>query len=159
VDIRVDGSLALSDKLLDLLDYAIVSLHSSFEMTSEATTRRIIKGLSHPKALILGHPTGQLINHRDPVSANWEEVFSFCAKNKKVVEVNASPDRLDLPDDLIRKAIGLGVKLIINTDSHAAYQMQFMKYGIWQARRGFAAKKDIANSFSFEDLRSVLKLK
>ncbi len=157
VDIKVDGSLALSDNLMDLLDYAIVSIHSSFEMTTEANTHRILKGLSHPKALILGHPTGQLINHRDPITANWDEVFAFCAQNKKLVEINASPDRLDLPDDLIKKAISMGVKLIIDTDSHASSQMKLMKYGVWQARRGFATKKDIANTLSQKDLLSVLK--
>lgn len=157
VDIRVDGSLALSDELLDLLDYAIVSIHSSFEMTLEVNTRRIICGLSHPKAIILGHPTGQLINKRDQILVNWDEIFAYCAKNKKLVEINASPERLDLPDDLIKKAISYGLKLIVNTDSHHVDQMDFIKYGVWQARRGFATKKNIINSFSLPDLLSVLK--
>lgn len=158
VDIRPDGDLALSDNLLNLLDYVIVSIHSSFEQSAESNTKRIIEALSHPKATILGHPTGRMLNGRNPISANWEKIFEFCAKHNKIIEINASPYRLDLPDDLIRQAISMGVKLIINTDSHDQNQLEFMKYGIWQAKRGGATSRNIVNSFSYKDLRSVINL-
>jgi len=156
VDIRPDGSLALSDSLMEKLDYAIVSIHSSFDMTQEANTKRILNALSHKKALILGHPTGRLLNEREQISVDWEKIFEFCSKNNKLVEINAYPQRLDLPDDLIRLALNHKTKLIINTDSHAADQLSFMKYGVWQAKRGWATKRDVVNTFSFEDLRMLL---
>jgi DNA polymerase (family X) len=157
VDIRPDGDLALSDKILDQLDYAIVSIHSSFALSEKQNTQRIIRALSHPKALILGHPTGRVINGRQSISANWDQIFAFCAQNHKIIEINAYPTRLDLPDDLIRKAVAMGVKLIINTDSHEVSQMANMQYGVWNARRGYAEKIDIVNTLSFKDLHSVLE--
>ena len=157
VDIRPDGDLALSDKILDQLDYVIISIHSSFELTEEANNQRIIRALSHPKAIILGHPTGRIINGRQPIAANWDQIFAFCAQNHKIIEINAYPTRLDLPEDLIRKAISMGVKLIINTDSHEVSQMTNMQYGIWNARRGYAEKKDIINTLSFKDLHTVIE--
>ena len=157
IDIRPDGDLALSDKLMNSLDYAIVSIHSSFDKGMDENTDRIINALSHPKALILGHPTGRLINRRDPIVADWEKIFEFSAKSKKIIEVNSYPDRLDLPDDLIKTAVSKGVKLIINTDSHDVDHMDGIKYGVWQARRGYATKKDIVNSLTWKNLQTVLK--
>ncbi|KKT49189.1 MAG: PHP domain protein [Candidatus Collierbacteria bacterium GW2011_GWC2_44_18] len=157
VDIRPDGDLALSKKLMNTLDYAIVSIHSSFDKGMDENTDRIISALSHPKAVILGHPTGRIINNREPITADWEKIFNFCAKNNKILEVNAYPDRLDLSHDLIRMAIGIGVRLIINTDSHEIDQMELMKYGVWQARKGYATKNDIVNSLSWKNFQAVLK--
>lgn len=158
IDIRPDGSLALSDKQMEKLDYSIVSIHSSFDQTTESNTRRIIKALSHSKATILGHPTGQLLGERDQIAANWEKILKFCSVNHKIVEINASPHRADLPYDLIKKAVSFGVKLIINTDSHDESELNVMKYGVWQARRGYATKKDIVNAGSYQNLQTVLKL-
>jgi DNA polymerase (family 10) len=157
VDIRPDGDLALSDKLMNLLDYAIVSIHSSFERSMEENTKRIIEGLSHPRAIILGHPTGRMLNERDPINANWDKIFDFCSVNKKIIEVNASPNRQDLPDDLVRLAVKKGVKLILNTDSHNASQMYDMKFGVWQTRKGYGTKKDIINTLSKQNFLSVIK--
>ena len=123
----------------------------------DENTDRIISALSHPKAVILGHPTGRIINNREPITADWEKIFNFCAKNNKILEVNAYPDRLDLSHDLIRMAIGIGVRLIINTDSHEIDQMELMKYGVWQARKGYATKNDIVNSLSWKNFQAVLK--
>lgn len=158
VDIRPDGSLALSDKAVESLDYVIASIHGSFDLTEEANTRRIQKALSHPKVKILGHPTNRTLNGREPISANWEKIFTYCAENKKIIEINAYPNRLDLPDDLIKQALSKKVKLIINTDSHEVSQMENMKYGVWQARRGYAQKSNIINTLSIKDLRPVLEL-
>ncbi|KKT34606.1 MAG: PHP domain protein [Candidatus Collierbacteria bacterium GW2011_GWA1_44_12] len=159
VDIRPDGKRAVSDKLMDTLDYAIVSIHSSFELSQKETTERILDGLDHPKALILGHPTGRRLNFRDSLQADWDKIFDFCAKNKKIVEINADPARLDLPDDLIKEALKFGVRFIINTDSHYVSHMKYMKYGVWQAMRGWARKKDIVNTLPYKDLQSVLEFK
>ena len=158
VDIRPDGTLAIEDDLLELLDYAIVSIHSGFDMTRDKNTQRIISALNHSKALILGHPTGRMLGNRESIEADWGKILDFCHDNHKIVEINASPFRLDLPEDLIRMAAEKKVKMIINTDSHDKSQMNFMKYGVWQARRGWAKPKDIVNTFSLDDLQAVLNL-
>lgn len=158
VDIRSDGDLALADDLIDLTDYAIVSVHGNFELSKEENTKRIISALSHPKAVILGHPTARKLNQRDGIQADWEKVMKFCHEKGKILEVNGTPDRLDLPDDLIKMAVNLGVKLVIDTDSHDVTQMDFMKYGLSNARRGWCTAKDVVNTFSFSDLKKVLRL-
>jgi len=153
IDINPNGNLAIDDDALEILDCAIVSVHTVFGLEKKAMTERIIKGLSHKKAKILAHPTGRLINKRDGYDLDWEKLFIFCYKNNKALEINSWPDRLDLNDVLIRRAIDNKVKLVINTDSHATYQMDNMKYGVSLARRGWAKKSDIINSFSYNDLR------
>ncbi len=158
VDIRKDGELALEDELIYELDYVIVSVHSSFELSKADNTKRIVKALSHPKAVILGHPTGRMLNQRESIEADWLAIIDFCKTNKKIMEVNAAPARLDLPDDLIKIAVRNGVKLCIDTDSHAVDQMDFMQFGVWTARRGWCTKKDVANTLSYQDLQSVLNL-
>jgi DNA polymerase (family X) len=158
IDIRRDGSLSLEPELIDELDYAIVSIHSSFDLEEAENTKRLLKAISfHPKVKILGHPTGRLLNRRQAVKADWLQVFEFCAKNNKFLEINASPVRLDLPDDLAKEAIKSGAKLIINSDSHQADQLQFMPYGVWTARRAWAEKKDIINTLDIKNLHQVIK--
>lgn len=157
VDIRPDGDLALSDKNLSHLDYAVVSIHSVFNLSSDKNTERILDALSHPKAKILGHPTTRLINKRDPIVADWDKIFKYCVKNNKIIEINASPDRLDLPDDLTRQAAILGVRFVINTDAHHVSGLETIKYGIWQARRAGLSKKQVINTYSYADLLKVLK--
>lgn len=159
IDIRSDGQLALEDELLAELDYAIVSVHNAFDLPQDENTVRLIKALSHPKAIILGHPTARKINGRPGVNADWEKVFGFCRLNSKILEVNATPDRLDLSDDLIKIAIRAGVKVCINTDSHEQVHMDFMKYGVWTARRGWCTKADVINTLTFIDLQKVLRSK
>ena len=156
VDIRPDGSLALPEKALNLLDFIIVSVHTQFGLPREKMTQRILKGLEHPKAKILGHPTGRLLNQREGYELNWEKLFSFCQKNNKMLEVNAYPNRLDLPDFLIREAVKRKIKLVINTDSHALGQMEFIKYGVATARRGWAQKEDIINTQGVGEIKKIL---
>ncbi|MDO8583054.1 MAG: helix-hairpin-helix domain-containing protein [bacterium] len=156
-DILVNGNLAIDDKSLDLLDASIVSIHSSFGMDKKEMTKRILSGLSHPKAKILAHPTGRLLNERPGYDLDWDLVFDFCQKNNKALEINAWPNRLDLLDSLIREAIKFGVKLVINTDSHAVEQMDLMRYGVAMARRGWATKSDIINSLGYNEFIEWLK--
>lgn len=157
IDIRSNGDLALENELLESLDYAIVSIHSSFEKSKEENTKRILQALSHPKALILGHPTGRLINQRDSIQADWLRIIDFCKKESKVLEINSSPSRLDLPDDLVKIAIRSGLKIAINTDSHEVSQMSQIKFGVNLARRGWMTKKDCLNSLDCADLIKLLK--
>ena len=156
VDIKSDGTLAVNDDILEQLDYAIVSVHSRFNQDIDAATSRILKALSHPKAKILGHPTGRLLNQRDGLSYHLDELFTFCVKHHKLLEINSCPDRLDLPDNLVKPAIDAGVSLIIDTDSHAASHMDLMSYGVTAARRGWASPSNIANTLPYLHFRAIL---
>lgn len=156
IDIIPDGKLALPDNCFEFIDAAIVAIHSSFRQNKKTMTDRIIKGLSHPRVKILAHPTGRLLNKRRGYEVDWERLFTFCKEHNKAIEINAYPDRLDLPDMLVREAIGRKVKLVINTDSHSAQQMNNMKYGIAVARRGWATKDDILNCLPYSKFRKWL---
>lgn len=151
-DILPNGSLAIEDDALQLLDGSIVSVHSAFDLDRDAMTERVLKGLSHPKAKILAHPTGRLLNQRPAYELHWDKVFAFCKENNKALEINASPLRLDLPDILVREAIKQGVKLFIDTDSHAVGQMDLVQYGVSVARRGWAKPDDILNALPYNEL-------
>ncbi len=152
-DILPNGKLALNDKSLDLLDGSIVSVHSSFDTERTKMTERVLKGLSHPKAKILAHPTGRLLNQRPGYDLDWNQVFDFCVKNNKAIEINSWPLRLDLPDSLVREAVKKGVKLVIDTDSHALDHMNLMEFGVSVARRGWATPSDILNTFDYNKLK------
>lgn len=146
IDIMPSGNLALSEEALAFLDYAIVSVHSSFRQSQKEQTKRVLTALAHPKAKIFGHPTGRKLNQREGIELNWPEIFEFCKKHDKWLEINSWYDRLDLPDTLVREAVKLGVKLIIDTDAHRLNDMKLMRYGVSVARRGWAEKRDITNT-------------
>jgi len=158
IDILSSGELAINDRSLDLLDAAIVSIHSSFKTDKKEMTKRVLAGLSHPKAKILAHPTGRLLNERPGYELDFDQIFDFCKKNNKALEINSWPERLDLSDILIKEAIESGVKLAIDTDSHAVGHMDLMRYGVATARRGWATKNDIINALEYEELIKWLKM-
>jgi DNA polymerase (family 10) len=151
-DILPNGDLAIDKKSLEILDAAIVSIHSVFNLSKEDMTKRVLAGLSHPKAKVLAHPTGRLLNDRPGYDLDWDKVLEFCKTHNKALEINSWPDRLDLPDSIIRLAVSAGVKMVIDTDSHAVWQMTLMKYGVSLARRGWATKNDILNTLSYNEL-------
>ncbi len=155
-DILPNGDLAIDNKSLEILDATIVSIHSVFNMKKEDMTKSVIAGLSHKKAKILAHPTGRILNQRPGYELNWDEVFDFCKKSNKALEINSWPDRLDLTDSLIKLAVTNGVKMVINTDSHAIWQMDMMRYGVSMARRGWATKNDILNTLSYNEFSTWL---
>jgi DNA polymerase (family 10) len=158
IDIKPNGDIAFPEAGFEYLDYGIVSLHSSFIGKSrEDQTKRVLSGLSHPKVRIFGHPTGRKLQEREGVDLNWEKIFEFAKDNNKWIEINSSPDRLDLPDSLVYEAVKKGVKLIVDTDSHDVSWLVGMRYGVDVARRGWAEKKDIANTLSLIDFRKLLE--
>ncbi|MDD3774157.1 MAG: DNA polymerase/3'-5' exonuclease PolX [Patescibacteria group bacterium] len=159
IDIKPDGNLAIPDKALSYLDYGIASIHTNFNMNKKAMTDRIIKGLSHPKVKILGHPTGRKIQKREAYEADWEKIFEFCLKNNKALEINSWPERQDLPDTMVKRAIKAGVLLVINSDSHRVNHMDLMKYGVYVAQRGWAERKDILNTQSTTVIKKFFNLK
>lgn len=151
VDILANGKLAMSDKVLQDLDGAIVSVHSSFNQSKDKITARVLNALKNPYARILAHPTGRLLEKREGYELNWDEIFDFCLKHDKALEINAWPDRLDLPDVLVREAVKRGVKMVISTDAHSVEEMDLMFYGVSVARRGWAEKSDILNTMGYND--------
>lgn len=152
IDILPDGTLPIDEQSMKLLDGALVSIHSVFSMDKETMTKRVLQGLSHPKARVLTHPTGRLIPDRRGYELDWDRVFSFAKDHNKAIEINAFPQRLDLPDKLVKQAITKGVKLIINTDSHDVQHMDLMSYGVSVARRGWATKHDILNTLPYNEI-------
>ncbi len=158
VDILPDGSLGLPDEALKNLDFAVSSIHSSFHLPKENMTNRILKALSNPYVKILGHPTGRLIGKRDSYEGDWNRVFKFAGKNNKVLEINSFPNRLDLRDDLVRQALMFGVKFAVDTDAHIIDHMNDIKYGVSVARRGWATKEDIVNTWDWTRFAKWFKL-
>jgi DNA polymerase (family 10) len=156
-DIKPSGELAIPQKAFELLDFVIASVHSEFDLNREKMTRRVLCALDNPKVKIFGHPTGRLLGKREGYELDWEKVFGFCSKHNKWLEINAFPDRLDLPDNLVRQAVKYGVKMVINTDSHSSGQLSLMKYGVDVAKRGWATKNDIANTQSCGKMIQILK--
>ncbi|MBU1031697.1 PHP domain-containing protein, partial [Patescibacteria group bacterium] len=151
VDILPNGSLGLPNEVLEILDFAIASVHSSFNMSKEKMTNRILTVLESPYVKVLGHPTGRLIGTRESYEVSWDKIFEFAAKNNKALEINSFPSRLDLRDDLVRQAKSFGVKFIINTDAHQISQMDNMKYGAAVARRGWCEPEDIVNAWDWTE--------
>lgn len=156
-DILPNGTLAIDNDALSILDATIVSVHSSFAMDRETMTERVLKGLSHPKAKILAHPTGRLLNQRPGYEIDWEKLFSFAVEHHKALEINSWPLRLDLPDELVFEARKKGVKFFIDTDSHEKGQMDMMEYGVSVARRGWATADDIMNTKSYNEIVEFFK--
>ncbi|MFA4844024.1 MAG: DNA polymerase/3'-5' exonuclease PolX [Candidatus Margulisiibacteriota bacterium] len=152
VDILPDGRLDLPDEVLRELDIVLVSVHSSFKMPREKMTARVVRALQNKYVHILAHPTGRLINEREPYEIDLEAVLKAAKQNDVAVEINAHPKRLDLTDIYCRRAKELGVKLAINTDAHATDQLELMKYGVITARRGWLEKKDIINTRPLKQL-------
>lgn len=152
-DILPNGNLAMDDKALSYVDATIVSIHSVFKTPKKEMTKRILAGLSHPKAKILAHPTGRILNVRLGYEIDFERILEFCKKNNKVLEINSWADtgsaRLDLSDIMVKQAIDSGVKMVIDSDSHALWQMDLLKYGVYVARRGWAQKHDILNTLGY----------
>jgi DNA polymerase (family 10) len=156
VDIRPNGQLAISQEALATLDFAIAGIHSSFRMSRNEMTERILKGLEEPKVKILAHPTGRMLGKRESLRLDWDRLFTFCAKNKKALEINSCPSRLDLPDFLVREAIKKGVRIVISTDAHSLSEMETMKYGVAVARRGWAGKEPILNTLEYGKIKKWL---
>ncbi|HEU5169917.1 MAG TPA: DNA polymerase/3'-5' exonuclease PolX [Gemmatimonadales bacterium] len=155
VDIHADGSLDLDDATLAALDLVVVSVHSAFDLPEREQTRRVRRALQHPSVDVLAHPTGRLIGRREPVRLDLEAIARCAAEHGVFLEVNAQPDRLDLDDLALRAALGCGADLVISTDAHAVAELGFMRWGVDQARRGWATRDRVANT---RPLQSLLKL-
>jgi DNA polymerase (family 10) len=145
-----DGSIDIKDETLKKLDYAIAGIHSNFKMSKKEMTERIIKAMKNPYINIISHPTGRILKRRDEYQIDFERILRAAKETGTVLEINSYPERLDLNDINIRKAKEMGVLMVIDTDSHHKDQLRYIEFGIAQARRGWAEKKDILNCWSLE---------
>ncbi len=152
-----DGSIDIKDEALKKLDYAIAGIHSNFKMSKEKMTERIIQAMKNPYIKIISHPTGRILKKRDEYQIDIEKILRAAQETNTILEINSFPGRLDLNDINIKKAIEMGVRLVINTDSHHKSQMRYMEFGVYQARRGWAEKKDIINTRPLEKLLKYFK--
>jgi DNA polymerase (family 10) len=156
IDILPNGDLPLNNRALDLLDFALISIHSSFRQSREKMTERILNAFKHPKVKILAHPTGRKLGEREGVEINWEKMFDYCKNNNKWLEINADPMRLDLPDFLVKEAISNGIKITLGTDAHHIDHMDNMQYGVYVARRGWATKDNMVNTRDFGEFKKLI---
>ncbi|MBI4037728.1 DNA polymerase/3'-5' exonuclease PolX, partial [Candidatus Curtissbacteria bacterium] len=155
IDILTNGELSVPEECLILLDGAIAGIHSSHGQDKKTITKRLLTAIHSPYVQVISHPTGRLLLHRESYDADWELVFKECVKTGTILEINAWPNRMDLPDVLVKEAIKIGVKLIINSDSHSISQMENMKFGVAVARRGWATKKDIINTLPWLEFKKL----
>jgi DNA polymerase (family 10) len=159
VDILADGRLDLPDEVLTARDIVVASVHSGFKQDRDSMTRRILTALAHPHVDVLAHPSGRLLGRRDPYAVDLEQVLSAAQRYGKILEINASPERLDLSAGWARRAKELGVKLVISTDAHDARRLADMEYGVSVARRAGLTQDDVVNTWPLARLQHYIRLR
>lgn len=157
LNIGDDGGVDYPDEVLARFDLCIASLHWGWNDTRERATQRLIRAIENPWIDIIGHPTGRLLGKRDPFDLDMEAILARAGQTGTVMEINASPDRLDLCDIHLRMARRHGVRVCIATDAHEAMQMNFMRWGVATARRGWMSAADVINAQPLEDMLGSLK--
>jgi DNA polymerase (family 10) len=157
VDILENGDLDLPDKVLARLDLLVGAVHSKFNLSRSRQTARILKAMDHPHFSLLAHPTGRLIDTRDPYDVDVLRIVRHARQRGCFLELNAHPDRLDLLDIHCQMARDEGVLVAINSDAHGVHEFDNLVYGVGQARRGWLGKKDVLNSRRLKALRALLR--
>lgn len=157
VNILKDGSLDLENSILKEFDIVGAAIHSHFSISKEEQTNRLITAMYNPHVDILFHPTCRIIQERLPLDIDFEKIMDVSKKTKTLLEVDSSPERLDLQDEYIKLAIDNGCKLVIDSDAHDKSHFLFLKFGASQARRGWAERKDIANTLPLDKFLKSLK--
>ena len=157
VDVLADGSLDLSDSVLEQMDIVIASVHSHFNQSPTEMTDRLLKTLQNPNVSLLGHPTGRLLLRRDAYAFDIDAILKEAARNKVAMELNAYPDRLDLSDRHLRLAKQHGVKIVINTDAHHTSHLDKIRFGILEARRAWLTKDDVLNTLPLPKFAEAMK--
>jgi DNA polymerase (family X) len=157
VDILKDGSLDYEDALLAELDFVVGSVHTSFRVGEAAMTERIIRAMNNPHVRTIGHPTGQVLGRRDPYEVDVSRLIQEAKNTNTALELNSYVDRLDLAAPYVREAVEAGVRLTIDTDAHDEGALGFMKFGVSQARRGWAGREDVINCLPWKEFEEYLK--
>jgi DNA polymerase (family 10) len=156
-NIMADGSIDITDAALAELDYVIAGVHSHFKQPREEMTRRILTAMRNPHVDIIAHPTGRVLKRREEYGVAVDDLLKGARETGTILEINSYPERLDLGDVNIFAAKQAGIKMVINTDSHNLNQLHLIDFGLSQARRGWAEKKDIINAWPVEKLLEMLK--
>lgn len=157
VDIMQDGTLYLPDKILKKIDVVLAAIHTGFRKPESEQTKRVIRAIKNPYVHILAHPTGRIINRREPIELNIEEIIDAAKKTGTILEINAAWQRLDLKAVHARIAKNKRVKMVISTDAHSIDELDMMHFGVLTARRGWCEKKDIINTFPLNKFLKTLK--
>lgn len=157
VDILGDGTLDLDDATLAGLDVVVAAIHSRFDLPEREQTRRLVRAIRNRSVHVIAHPTARLLDERPPIRLDLEQVYRAAAEHGVLLEVNAQPSRLDLDDVAVRGAIAAGVQLVISTDAHAPAELRFLRWGVDQARRGWATRADVANALPLRRLLARLR--
>jgi DNA polymerase (family 10) len=156
VEIKADGSLDLPDEVLSELDVVVASIHSGLRQERERITSRLVSAMRNPHVGVIGHPLGRILGQREASAVDMDRVLAVALETGTILEVNAIPDRLDLDDAHIRRAVGMGVRLAVDSDAHNAAGLAAMEYGVATARRGWAEAKDIVNALSWNELLKLI---
>ncbi len=156
-DILEDGTMDLPDSVLKELDLVLGAVHYKFNLSKKEQTRRVIRAMKNRYFKIFAHPTGRIIGHRNAYELDISEIFKAAKDEGVYLEINAQPERLDINDIYAKAAKDEGIGLCINTDAHDTMSLDFMQYGVNQARRGWIEKSDLLNTLPLTKLKKVLK--
>lgn len=157
LNIDAEGNVDWGPEFLQGFDVTVASVHSLFTQSKDEMTRRIIRAMENPYVNVIGHPTARMINKRQPVEFDLDEVFRASARTGTALEVNGYPDRLDLKDEHILWAKRHGAKFAVDTDSHATTHLANMRYGVGSAQRGWLTKDDVINAWPLAKLKTFLR--
>jgi len=155
-DIHRDGRMDLDNEALASLDFVVASVHNNMNLESSEMTDRLLAAISNPYVRVIGHPTGRMLMHRDGYPYDFERVAADAAKHNVALELNSSPERLDLSDVLLRAAKAKGCRFVISTDAHHPKHLLNMRYGILTARRGWLEKGDVLNTLPLSQFEAML---
>ncbi len=157
VDILEDGSLDLLDDILEELDIVVCSIHSKLDLPEDKQTERYIRAMDNPYCTIIAHPTERRIKERNPMNLNMDTLMKAAKERNVVLEINAQPDRLDMSDVHCRMAVDYGVRVVISTDAHRTSDLDFIRFGVDQARRGWVQRKDVLNTRTWKQIQNLLR--
>ena len=157
VDVMEDGSLDLPDDVLEKLDLVIFAVHSHFDLSADRQTERIIRAMDNPNCNVMAHPTARQIGKRPAYEVDMGRLMDAALERGCFLELNAQPDRLDLDDVYCKMAKERGLKVTISTDAHGTEELKFIRFGVYQARRGWLSPDDVLNTRSWDDLEALLK--
>ncbi|MFZ2174086.1 MAG: DNA polymerase/3'-5' exonuclease PolX [Rhodococcus sp. (in: high G+C Gram-positive bacteria)] len=156
LNIQPDGSLDWDEEFLSGFDVVVASVHSQFRQSRAEMTARVVRAIEHPCVNVIGHPTSRLIGSRPPIDLDFEAVFRAAARTGTALEINSQPDRLDLDGDLVRRAHHHGVRFAVSTDAHAVPQLDYIRFGVATAQRGWTVPGEVVNTYPFDQLHRFL---
>jgi DNA polymerase (family X) len=159
LNIDPDGAVDWDAEFLSGFDVCVASVHSHFQQSREQMTRRLVRACENPYVNVIGHPTTRQIGRREPIDADWDAVFAAAARTGTAMEVNSYPDRLDLNDELILRGKRYGVRFAVNTDSHSTRHLDFLRYGVGMAQRGWLTAADVITAWPLSKLRAFIQAK